>query len=114
MSKWKYFTDEESMGQTDDLCFKRDLMRQFYGGPLIQTCGLRTEDQAIADGCPDSAHVTGQATDIAAPQDPALRAKLMWAAGLAQFERAEYAPNHFHFDVDKTKPSPCFFSGLDH
>lgn len=115
MSRWKYFTDEESVGLADDLCFKRDRAREFYGDPIVQTCGIRSSAQAILDGCPHSAHVTGKAFDMAAPTDPAGREKLMWALGLAGFRRVESAPKHFHADTDDfDKPSPCFWVGTDH
>lgn len=114
MGKWKYFTDEESTGLTDDLCQKRDRLREFYGFAVIQTCGIRTIEQAIIDGCPHSAHVTGHAIDVKTPLDSAMRERMMWAAGLAGFKRAETCPRHMHFDVDNTKPTPCFWQGEDH
>lgn len=115
MARCKYFTDEETNGLLPDICYKLDRTREFFGGPIELTCGYRSpEHNAEVGGVSDSAHVTGMAVDVKAPKDPAMREKLMWAAGLAGFNRAETAPNHFHFDIDKTKPNPCFWQGTDH
>lgn len=115
MGKWKYFTDEESVGLTDDICLKRDRAREYFGAPVVQTAGFRTpEHNAEIGGVPDSAHTKGMAIDVRAPKDPAMREKMMWAFGLAGFKRAESAPNHFHYDTDYSKPTPCFFQGDDH
>jgi len=113
MSKWKYFTDEESVGQTDEFCRMRDDFREWYGYPIVQTCGIRSQEQAILDGCPHSAHVTGQAGDFRAPADLFMRERMAWAAGKAGFVRVESCPRHFHLDCDLSKPNPAFFQGPD-
>ncbi len=113
MGKWEFFTDEESVGMTDEVCEKRDLLRKILGFPVIQTCGIRSEEQAIKDGCPHSAHVTGQAFDMVASNDPFIREKIAHAAGLAGLMRGESCPKHFHFDVDRSKPHPDYFQGPD-
>lgn len=114
MGKWKYFTDEESEGLTDDICYKRDRAREFFGFPLVQTCGYRSpEHNAEIGGVSDSAHTKGKAIDIKAPQDPFMREKLAWALGAAGFVRVESCPKHFHADTDLDKPNPDFFPGDD-
>lgn len=114
MGRWKYFTDAESVGMTDDTCEKRDAMRELHGAPIIQTCGIRTQEQAIADGCKNSAHVTGHAFDAVLPPPGFDRDRMFWAAGKAGFLRVESAPRHIHCDTDYSKPTPCFFQGVDH
>jgi len=116
MARCKFFTDEETFGLLPDICFKLDRAREFFGGPIVLTCGYRSPDHnAEIGGVPDSAHTKGMAIDVRAPQDPAMREKLMWAFGCAGFRRVETAPKHFHADIDdETKPSPCFWQGDDH
>jgi hypothetical protein len=117
MSKWKYFTDEESVGMDDTLCQMRDKARELFGFPIIQTSGFRSPSANDATkGVSHSAHLVGKAFDMKAPQDPAMRSRLMWALGRAGFERVEYAPLHFHVDilVDDLHPSPCWWEGDDH
>ncbi len=115
MSKWKYFTDEETAGMIDDICFKLDWAREFFGNAMELTCGYRTpEHNAEIGGVADSAHVKGMAADIKAPIDPFQREKMAWAFAAAGFIRVESAPKHFHVDVDLTKPNPDFFPGDDH
>lgn len=114
MSNYKHFTDDETRGMLPDVCFKLDRAREFFGGPIVLTCGYRSpEYNAELGGVPNSAHTKGMAADIKAPRDPFSREKLAWALGLAGFPRVESAPKHFHADIDPTKPSPCFFEGDD-
>jgi len=99
----------------DDICFKLDRAREFFGFPIVLTCGYRTpEHNAEIGGVPDSAHCKGMAADVQAPIDPIMREKLAWAFGAAGFTRVESAPKHFHVDIDMTKPHPDFFEGDDH
>ena len=115
MKGLKHFTEEETAGMTDDICLKLDRARDFFGAPIVLTCGYRNpEHNAEIGGVPDSAHVKGMAVDVRAPQDAAMREKMMWAFGCAGFHRAETAPKHMHFDTDDTKPTPCFWQGTDH
>jgi len=115
MSKWKYFTDEETKGMLDDICFKLDRARELFGNPITLTCGYRSpEHNAEIGGVSDSAHTKGMAADVRAPADPFQREKMAWAFGKAGFARVESAPHHFHIDIDLTKPNPIFFPGDDH
>lgn len=115
MSKYRYFTDEETLGMLPDICFKLDRAREFFGNAIELTCGYRNpEHNKEIGGVPDSAHTKGMAADVKAPIDPFQREKLMWAFGAAGFRRVESAPRHFHVDIDDlTKPSPAFFQGDD-
>lgn len=115
MARNKYFTDEETEGMVNDICFKLDRAREFFDAPIVLTCGYRDPAyNAKIGGVTDSAHTKGMAADIRAPQDAPMREKLMWALGAAGFRRIETAPKHFHVDVDTAKPMPCFWQGTDH
>ena len=114
MSRCKYFTDEETINLTDDLCQKIDKMREMFGYPIMMTSGYRTpEHNAEIGGVADSAHVKGMAVDIAVPSDQFMREKLAWAIGCAQLIRVEDALRHWHVDVDYSKPTPAFYQGVD-
>jgi Peptidase M15 len=117
MGKWKYFTDEESVGMDETLCQMRDKARELFGFPIEQTSGFRAPNvNAATKGASHSAHLVGKAFDMKAPSDPAMKRRLMWALGRAGFERVEDAPLHFHVDilVDDLHPSPCWWEGEDH
>ncbi len=115
MGRWKFFTDEETIGLIDDLMFKLDRARDLFGYPIVMTCGYRSpEHNAEIGGVSDSEHIFGRAVDLKAPADPTARERLVWALCVAGFKRVESAPAHFHVDVSTTKPSPCFFNGADH
>lgn len=114
MGAYKYFTDEETKGMMPDICMKLDRARAIYGSPMVLTCGYRSpEYNADIGGVSNSAHTKGLAADVAAPQDSFSREKMCWAFGVAGFRRVESCPKHFHVDVDDTKPTPCFFPGVD-
>ena len=115
MSKFKYFTDEETQGMLPDICFKLDRAREFFGNPIILTSGYRSpEHNADIGGVPMSSHTKGMAADVKSPIDPFQREKLAWAFGAAGFRRVESCPRHFHVDIDdEAKPSPDFFPGDD-
>lgn len=114
MSKWKYFTEEEVAGLKEDVVYKLDRARELFGFPIKITSGYRdpAHNKEIG-GVSSSAHTKGMAVDIPAPQDMVIRDKLCWALGAAGFLRFEDAPRHFHVDVDRSKPSPCFWIGDD-
>ena len=114
MSKYKYFTDKEIEGLQPDVVFKLDRAREFFGYPINITCGYRSpEHNAEIGGVPNSEHTFGRAVDIKAPQDSAMRERLMWALGLAGLKRVESAKYHFHIDTSPDKPSPCWWEGKD-
>lgn len=115
MSKYKYFTDEETAGMLPDICFKLDRAREFFGNPMVMTCGYRSpEHNAEIGGVPNSAHTKGMAADIKAPADPFQREKMAWAFGAAGFRNVESAPKHFHVATDPSVPQNVFYPGDDH
>jgi hypothetical protein len=115
MGRWKYFTDEESAGMTDDICFKRDRVRELYGEPIVQTCGYRSpEHNAAIGGVPHSAHTKGMAIDIRMPGDDFKKRKLAWALGSAGFRNVEDCPGHYHAATDPDVPQNVYYRGVDH
>lgn len=114
MSKYVYFTDAEVEGLVPDICFKLDRARELFSAPIVITCGYRSpEHNTQIGGAKESEHMKGCAVDMKAPQDPAMREKLMWALGSAGFRRVESCPKHFHVDVSNSKTSPCWWQGVD-
>jgi zinc D-Ala-D-Ala carboxypeptidase len=115
MTMYRFFNDDETKGMVPDVCFKLDRAREYFGAPIVMTCGYRTpEHNAEIGGVPNSEHIYGRAADIRAPQDPFMRTKLAWALGAAGFRRIEIAKLHFHVDCSPVKTSPCCWEGDDH
>ena len=112
MSKFKYFQDSEIVGLVEDLVFKLDRAREFYGSPIVITSGYRdpSKNESVG-GVKDSAHTKGFAVDIRLSQDPFIRSKMAWALGRAGFERVLFYDRHCHVDVDRDKPKPIFLDG---
>ena len=109
MSRWRFFSEREAYKLVPDLMYKLDRAREYYDNPIIITSGYRTpEKNHQVNGVSNSAHLTGKAADIKAPDDTYMRARLAWALGRAGFERVFVYPRHYHVDVDNTKPSPAF------
>jgi len=115
MKQWKYFTPAESEGLTDDLMYKLDRAREYYGHAIVITSGYRDpiKNESIG-GVKNSSHTTGEAVDIRIPLDREMRDKLLWALGRAGFDRVGAYNLHAHVDVDKSKPIPAFWSGESH
>jgi len=110
--KWKYFTDKEVDGLSDDICFKLDRARELYGYPIVITSGKRDfEKNASVGGVKDSEHVIGEGVDIKAPMDGELRERLAWALGLAGFRRVGSYLRHFHAGNSRNHPNPVFWIG---
>lgn len=115
MGRWIYFSEEESKGLIDDLMFKLDRAREYFGHPIVITSGYRDPSKNDeVGGVKDSAHTTGKAVDIRIPKDQQMRDKLLWALGRAGFDRVGAYNLHAHVDVDKDKPTPAFWSGESH
>jgi zinc D-Ala-D-Ala carboxypeptidase len=115
MSKWRFFSDAEVEGLKEDLIYKLDRAREFYGHPLIITSGYRdpAHNESVG-GVSDSSHCSGQAVDLKAPIDPEMREKLAWSLGAAGFKRIGSYNKHFHVDTDRDKPTPAFWTGISH
>jgi len=110
--KWKYFSEAEVVGLKDDLVFRLDRAREFFGFPIVITSGYRDPEKNEAiGGVKNSAHTAGLAVDIKMPADPVMREKLAWALGLAGFKRFGCYDRHAHLDVDGSKPSPAWWTG---
>ena len=101
---YKYFKDSEVVGLKVELVQKLDKARGIAGVPFVITSGFRTpaENQACG-GVPDSAHLTGEAADIAC-SDSQSRFKIVSAMLQVGFNRIEVCPQHVHCDVSKTHP----------
>jgi hypothetical protein len=108
---WKYFTSTESTGGGHTVAELKiplvnllDQARGIAGIPFIITSGFRTvaENQA-AGGVVDSAHLTGEAADLAC-SDSVSRLKILKALLLVGFNRIEVATGHLHCDISKTLP----------
>lgn len=97
-----------------ETCLMLDQARDYYGGPMILTCGYRSpEYNKQIGGVPNSAHIRGTAADIKAPADPFMREKMAWAFGRAGFTNVESCPKHFHVTSDPQVPQDAFYQGID-
>ncbi len=114
MSKYKFFTDDEIKGLIPDLCYKLVRARELFGAPIIITSGFRDpSSNQTAGGVKDSAHETGKAIDIRCA-DIDMQKRLIWALVIAGFRRIGAYDRHVHADVDDSKPTPSFWSGVSH
>lgn len=109
---FKHFKDEEVIGLQSELVHLLDWVRDICGFPIVITSGFRTPEQnSAAGGVEDSTHLEGLAVDIRAPVDPIMREKLVWALGMAGFNRCGSYPKHFHVDLSEKKPQNVFWQG---
>ena len=110
--KWKYFKEDEVIGLSQDLVYKLDRARGFYGHPIVINSGFRTPDQNdLVGGVKNSEHVTGEGVDIKAPTEQTLREKLTWPLGAAGFHRIGRYLHHFHVGISQEHPTPAFWFG---
>ena len=102
---WHYFKPEEVIGLDQELCAMLDRARGLAGVPFVITSGLRTPDQnaALPDAVYDSAHLTGNAVDLACP-DSATRYAMLRGLILAGFERIGIYSAHLHVDNSTQLP----------
>ena len=116
MNKWKYFADEEIIGLQDSIVEMLDLARGYAGFPIILTSPFRTpEHNAEVGGVPNSSHEKGIGVDIQKPIGEFEILKLIWALGLAGFQRVLIYTKHIHADIDMEKPHPiCVWMGESH
>lgn len=114
MGKWKYFTDDEVAGLSEELIKMLDEMREIAGMPIVITCGFRSvEHNAEVGGVTDSAHTKGLAVDIHCP-DSMTRYILISAAFKVGFKRIEAATEHIHVDIDESLPQNVMWLGVSH
>lgn len=111
MSKYTYFKDTELVGLDLELCAMLDRARGLAGVPFQITCGLRTPDQnsALAESVKDSAHLTGNAVDLACA-DSTTRYAMIRGLILAGFNRIGIYSAHLHADNAPTlPPNVCWY-----
>ena len=110
--KYKYFTDKEVKGLENVLVAKLDYARGLAGFPFYITSGYRSPDSnSKVGGVKNSAHTAGLAVDLKAPIGKDEREKMIWALGVAGFERIGVYDRHFHVDIDMSKPWPAYWTG---
>lgn len=105
MGNFRYFTDEEIKGLDLELCAMLDRARGLAGMPFEITCGPRTPEQnaALAESVKDSAHLTGNAVDLAC-NDSKLRYNMVRGLLLAGFNRIGIYSAHIHADNSPSLP----------
>lgn len=110
VAKWTYFKDDEVVGLDQELVAMLDRARSLAGVPFTITCGLRTADQnaALAESVKDSAHLTGNAVDLAC-SDSESRFKMIQALFLVGFRRIGIYSAHVHVDNSSTLPQGVFW-----
>ena len=115
MSKWNFFSEEESKGLNDDLMSRLDMARGLCGFPIVITSGKRTDSQnAAVGGVGDSEHLTGEGVDIHAPTGQDEYKKLAWALGRAGFRRCGFYNRHIHLGVAEEKAQDVVWFGVSH
>ena len=83
-----------------------DTARALAGTPFVITSDFRTEEHNEAvGGAADSAHLKGQAVDIACP-DSYHRFIMYDGLRTAGFRRIGLGANFIHVDIDEDKPTP--------
>lgn len=118
--EYKYFseaTDPLIKGLSNSLMQKLDVARGKAGIPFVITSGLRTPDgnSGLTGAVQNSAHLTGEAVDLAVTDDHQLFCTLfgLILAGFnrigiyvtpCQSDKTKLYPRHIHVDDDMTKP----------
>jgi zinc D-Ala-D-Ala carboxypeptidase len=99
---YKYFKPSEIIGLKSQLVSLLDQARGLANTPFVITSGLRTIAQNTSvGGKPNSAHLTGEAVDIAC-SSPLQRWLIVTSLLKVGFNRLEVAKEHIHADISKT------------
>lgn len=120
-----YFKDEEVAGLDPAFVAKLDQARGIAGIPFTITCGRRdATHNAAVGGVSDSAHLTGHAVDLHAPDShTAFRiASAALSVGIkrvgvyhGQPDAAGHVqPTHVHIDDDASLPQEVLWTGFSH
>lgn len=124
MSRWEYFTDEETEGMDEKFMAKVVAARKKtveldpnkQGIPFRGTSWKRTpeKNQSVIGAVPDSAHLTGHAVDLRvfSTQEVAIIVAACIASGIPRqgiYVDSYWNPRHVHIDDDPGKVSPDIF-----
>jgi uncharacterized protein YcbK (DUF882 family) len=106
MGRFQFFTDQELQGLDDGLCQMLSIARGKANCPFNITCGLRTQSQndALPESVKDSAHLTGNAVDLACA-DSSIRFQMLFGIFAAGFKRVGIYSAHIHVDNSPNLPS---------
>ena len=123
MGNWKHFQEGEVAGLDTELIAMLDMAREKAGVPFLITSGKRTPDQnaGLSGTVKDSAHLTGNAVDLAVNEDHAMNRMLygLYAAGFGRFglyfrlDGSKLIPAHIHVDNAKDKPLEVTWSLIE-
>jgi len=105
MNTYKYFSAKEVVGLKPELVSLLDKMRGECGFPFKINSGLRTvaQNSQLKDAVSDSAHLSGEAVDIAIT-DSTQRMKIISSAFMNGIKRVGIAKDFIHLDISKTLP----------
>ena len=122
---WKYFTREELKCKGTDECFMDEefmkqlhRLREDYGRPMTITSGYRDVSyNTVIGGSPNSAHILGQAVDVAVSGNLAYdlirMAMLHGFTGIGVAQRGPHNKRFIHIDNivnSNTSPRPTVWS----
>jgi uncharacterized protein YcbK (DUF882 family) len=122
---WKYFTREELKCKGTDECFMDEefmkqlhRLREDYGRPMTITSGYRDVSyNTVIGGSPNSAHILGQAVDVAVSGNLAYdlirMAMLHGFTGIGVAQRGPHNKRFIHIDNivnSDTSPRPTIWS----
>lgn len=101
---YKYFKASEVVGLKHEFVLKLDKIREEYGFPMVITSGFRTKAQndALKDSASDSAHLSGNAVDVACT-DSFRRFKLIKVALANGIRRIGVGNGFIHLDISQDK-----------
>ena len=122
---WKYFTKEELSCKGTDECFMNEefmkqlhRLREDYARPMTITSGYRdVAYNTVIGGSPNSAHILGQAVDVAVSGNLAYdlirMAMLHGFTGIGVAQRGPHNKRFIHIDNivnSDTSPRPTIWS----